>query len=145
MSIKKPPPLKNPVKAARDLLAARAILQDSVELYHSGRRHQYRVIATELTKLLSDGKRPLLERVAPGIVLHSIKLPPSFIVDTEGSFFMPMTATFKDGKAKVSDLFVGPPIPRVEWLDQPLFTKRLTVKRLLSSVRNKEGSHSCEP
>jgi hypothetical protein len=54
-------------KVADDFLASLAVLNANIGLFRRGAKDMYRVVATELRKLLCDGKTTLLPRVFENI------------------------------------------------------------------------------
>ena len=135
-------------KDIHDFMAARDVLGANIEMFHSGKRELYRVIAVELRKLTCDGKSTLLNRIFQNIEMHPIqgalnKMPEH--LREKLVLHIPSTMHF-DGKggSRITSLFDmrSEMIPLEQWLDQPLFNKDITVRNLIRSVSDKESAHS---
>jgi len=135
-------------KTATDFLATVTVLEANIELFHGGVRELYRVVATELRKLLCDGKSTLLSRVFIDMRLH--KLHWTHILEQSPSLaeglqiLLPGRLEVTNGKPHFNLLFA----PTQEqmaleaWLEQPLLGPDLSVRELIRSVADKEGAHS---
>ncbi len=150
-------------KALEDLSNSMAILESSIEQFHAGRTAMYLVIASQLRLLLCDSYRgkdiSLLTRVFEQVKLHPIWGGITEEQDEEWKrkfghslsnglvFQMPAMVRFNGkGGSKVEVLFDEKrvPIDLNEWLDQMLFSKEITIGRLIKSVANKIAVHSDE-
>jgi len=135
-------------KALNDFNASLAILRGNSELFKSGNHHVYRVIATELRKLLCDRENSLLPRIYKDIRLHRLQV--SALLEKQASLavglshIMPGRLTRKDGVPAFELLFANPPetIPVELWMDQVLFSPAITVRELVKSVADKEAAHA---
>ena len=135
-------------KTATDFLASISILEANIRLFHQGVRATYRVVATELRKLLCDGQNTLLLRVFTEIRFH--KLHWTDILNRSPSLanglqiLLPGRLEFNSSRPRFKLLFAKTKeqMPLDEWLDQPLFGPDLSVRELLRSVADKEGAHS---
>lgn len=147
-------------KALVDLGASLNIMHANIEIFHEGNFHLYRVIASELRKLLCDGHSTLLPRIFPGLTLHPhlgyisrqmeeehVSNFGSSIKELMESMTVMMPAhVHMDGKggARIVRLFdeTATPLDLSEWLAQPLFNKKITIQDLIRSVADKEAAHS---
>jgi hypothetical protein len=135
-------------KSEADFKASLSILGTAIDLYRKGVIDSYRVVATELRKLLCD-RDPLLTRVRPGFRLHKfhwtevlerrqslanglvVMMPGRLHVDPEGcSHFELLFA----GSGTLVDV--------ERWIEQPFLSPAVTVRELIKSVADKEGAHS---
>ena len=135
-------------KTRIDYDACCRVLDANIALFHQGVKDTYRVVATELRKLLCD-KKALLPRVFQEVKFHKLHLTgllekdPSLadhlLVYVPGRLSADNTGksrfvlTFDSARQQME---LGP------WLDQPLFAPNLSVRDLIMSVANKEGAHS---
>ena len=131
-----------------DFLASREVLSTNIEAFHAGKRELYRVVAGELRKLTCDGKSTLLTRIFPNISMHPIqgsfsRMPESL---RKGLVLHIPSTIESDGRggSRISSLFnlESQMIPLEDWLDQPLFNERITIRDLIRSVSDKESVHS---
>lgn len=141
----------NMEKIKKDFIASRNILKLNIKLYHEGHTDVYRVIASELRKLFCDGENSLASKLFSEIRLCQVRLkeirenlPEDGIV-----FFMPASVRVSSdqtgkNKAKIIELFdTGSDLISLnEWLEQPLFNKKITIRELIKSIADKEGAHS---
>jgi len=134
-------------KAAADFLASIRILEANIRLFQDGLLDMYRVVATELRKLLCDGKSTLLPRVFEEVGLHKfhfthmLELHPSL---AEGlQILLPGQLVVRDGIPRFRLKFATTmeQMPLEQWLDQPFLGPTLSVREFLRSVANKEGAH----
>lgn len=137
-------------KDVEDLRASRNILAANIEMFHAGHGDLYRVVAVELRKLLCDGQSTLLPRIFPNIALAPLRgsLPPelkAIFADKEFAFYSGSVIEC-DGKggSRILEMFDEnlPVIPLEDWLSQELFTRGVTIKKLIRSVADKEAAHS---
>lgn len=137
-------------KSENDFQASIQILEKNLEVYYSGTKEIYRVIATELRKLLCD-RNPLLSRVRPEFRMH--KLHFTDLLNTmpesmKGSLdtFMPGRLTIKEGTSKFELLFSksdeGILMAPEDWIKQAIISPEITIRELVKSVADKEGAHS---
>jgi hypothetical protein len=135
-------------KTALDFLAACTVLTANLDLFHGGVRPTYRVLATELRKLMCDGKSTLLPRVFKDLPLHKLhwthvlESAPSLAEDM--AFLMPGQLRVADGKTRFRLSFAKTRevMPLEAWLEQPILRPGVSVRDLIRSVANKEGAHS---
>jgi hypothetical protein len=135
-------------KAAVDFVASLAVLEANIELFQRGVKDTYRVVATELRKLLCDGKNALLPRVFDSIRLH--KLHWTYILERTPSLaeglqiLVPGRLEVRDGKTHFELLFAPTQEQLVleEWLQQPMLGPDLSIRELIRSVADKEGAHA---
>jgi hypothetical protein len=135
----------DPRKAVHDLIASREIIVGNAQLFRSGNKHVYRVIAVELRKLLFDGKNSLVPRIFPNAALHPhASYRPG--EDVTGLVFqLPgMWTPREDGRAVLLGLFDErrAPIPIHEWGNQPFLSGQVSLQEFVRSVADKEGAHS---
>lgn len=144
-------------KALDDLKESSEILELNIGLFYDGKTSAYRVIAVQLRLLLCDGNQSLVPRVFKNVRLHPLWGGISKEQDAEWKnkfghsfkdglvFQMPAMVEF-DGKggSKVIKLFDErrEPIELQEWLDQDLFSKEITIRKLIRSVADKLAAHS---
>jgi hypothetical protein len=135
-------------KSEDDFQASVVVLQEALRMYDSGERDAYRLIATELRKLLCD-RDPLLPRVRPGLKLHKLHWTqvlegcPSLAEGLE--VMMPGQLTVsRDGTYDFELVFAQPTalVGPTEWVGQPFLSPSITVWELIKSVADKEGAHS---
>jgi hypothetical protein len=98
--------------------------------------------------------KPLIEIIHPGITFHPIIGSPETArkraldelhnILGPDSIIYPGKISFRAGKFDPIYMFdiQAEPIPRNAWLNQPYISGNVTIKELLTSVRNKEGAHS---
>lgn len=135
-------------KEENDIVASIEILRANIEMFHRGKRELYRVIAVELRKLLCDGQQSLLPRVVPELQLHPVIENPAVLPrGFQGKlvFEIPSTMNF-DGKggSRVEAIFdeSKQSIKLDAWLNQMLFTEKITIREFIRSVSDKESVHS---
>jgi hypothetical protein len=135
-------------KAATDFLATVAILEANIRLFHEGLRDTYRVVATELRKLLCDGRSTLLPRVFADVRFHKfhwtsiLERTPSL---AEGlQILLPGELEVRNGRHRFRLKFANTKEQMTldAWLDQPFLGPDLTVREFIRSVANKEGAHA---
>jgi hypothetical protein len=136
-------------KTANDFLAAVTVLDANIKLFQEGVRDVYRVVATELRKLLCDGKGTLLPRVFVDLRFH--KLHSTHLFERNPSLAEGLTAIPLPGRLEVTN---GKPHFRLlfadtmeqmgleDWLDQPFLAPDLSIRELIRSVADKEGAHA---
>jgi len=131
-------------KEKQDLIASRNILEANIGLFHRGHADVYRVVATELRKLLCDRPRSLVERLFPSARLHpTASYRPG--EDLTGLVVqVPAEIHFTDGKARIVRVFHEgrSPLPLETWLDQPFLNAETTLRVFIRSVADKEGAHA---
>ncbi|MBI2598858.1 hypothetical protein HYW40_01415 [Candidatus Curtissbacteria bacterium] len=134
----------NKSKSLDDLKSALEIIDGNIDLFHQGKISTYRVIATQL-HILFCGNGALIPRIFKESALHPLKGPRPELFAQGLIFSSPALISF-DGKgnSKVLKLFDEnkKPISIEKWLNQPLFNEKVTIGKLIASVRNKEGAHS---
>jgi hypothetical protein len=135
-------------KSEQDFQASLRILAAALNMYESGTKDAYRIVATELRKLLCD-RNPLLPRVRPDVRLHKLHwtevlercpsladgmqmmMPGRLSVSTNGAYhFELMFAN--------SGVLMEPS----SWVKQPFLSPNITLWELIKSVADKEGAHS---
>ena len=135
-------------KSEDDFQASVGVLQEALRMYDSGKRDAYRLIATELRKLLCD-TNPLLPRVRPRLKLHKLHVPG--VLDScpslgEGlEVIMPgQLSISRDGTYDFELAFAQPItlMEPTEWVRQPFLSPSITIWELIKSVADKEGAHS---
>jgi len=134
-------------KSEEDFQASIRVLQGALAMYDSGTTDAYRVIATELRKLLCD-KNPLLPRVRPEFMLHKLHWTellercPSLAVGLE--LIMPGELTVSKGMYHFELMFgkSNALMKPKDWVKQPLLSPSITIWELIKSVADKEGAHS---
>ena len=135
-------------KTATDFLASVAVLEANIRLFHEGVRDTYRVVATELRKLLCDGASTLLPRVFVEVRLHKFHL--THILERTPSLaeglkiLLPGQLELKDGRPRVRLKFANTKEQMAldAWLDQPFLGPDVSVRELIRSVADKEGAHA---
>jgi hypothetical protein len=139
---------KNMSKSEEDFQASIRVLRGALSMYESGLRDAYRVIATELRKLLCD-RNPLLLRVRPDFKLHKLHWTellegcPSLVDGME--IMMPGRLTMKSDGTSHFELMFAKSITLLdpkEWVRQPFLSPSITIWELIKSVADKEGAHS---
>jgi hypothetical protein len=132
-------------KSKKVFLASRNILRANIGLFHQGHKDLYRVVATELRKLLCDRPSSLVERLFPSARLH----PTSLYRPGEDLRGLRVQVPGKyefDGKGNVTVIQIfekrREPIPLKEWLDQPFLNAQVTVREFIKSIADKEGAHA---
>jgi hypothetical protein len=135
-------------KSEADFQASVGVLERALADYDSGARDAYRVIATELRKLLCD-RNPLLPRVRPGLKLRKLRLTqilegcPSLAEGVE--VMVPGQLSISSDGTYDFELVFAQPITLMEptkWARQPFLSPSITVWKLVKSVADKEGAHS---
>jgi hypothetical protein len=135
-------------KTEVDFQASLEILNTNIQLFNSGTKSAYRVVAMELRKLLCDGPNTLITRVFQDFGLHKLfgtdlreKMPSL----QDGQLLLPgqLTCT-TEGKVSFELLFAKPPTIMAldDWLKQPLLGSDITVREMIRSVADKEGAHA---
>jgi hypothetical protein len=136
-------------KSEEDFQASISVLRAALSMYGSGLKEGYRVVATELRKLLCD-KNPLLPRVRPDFKLHKLDFTelleecPSL---ADGMVFM-MPGRLSVNRATGTYHFEltfgksGKLMEPQEWVRQPFLSPSITIWELIKSVADKEGAHS---
>ena len=135
-------------KSEEDFQASIRVLEGTLGMYQGGLKESYRIVATELRKLLCD-RDPLLIRVRPDFRLHKlhwtevlertpslaegleIMLPGQLAVSSDGTY------SFKLSFARSLTL-----MEPNQWVKQPFLSPQITVRELVKSVADKEGAHS---
>ncbi len=144
-------------KAQENYARIIATIQDRCKLIFEGKTEHWASLAVDLyTLLISRGYngKPLIEIIHPGITFHPIMGP----LETAGKkaldelrdilgpdhIMYPGKIAFRAGKFYPIYMFdiQAEPVPRNAWLNQPYLSGNITIKELLTSVRNKEGAHS---
>jgi hypothetical protein len=136
-------------KLESDYCASLSLLETATELYEHGNAHAYRSVAVELRKLLCDSPSPLLTRVHPEFQLPLLHWP-GLLKDypnlADGlTILVPGRLEFdKHGRPKTKLLIhrSRQMLDLSEWLEQPLFNARITIRELIKSVADKEGAHA---
>lgn len=128
--------------------ASLQVIGVNVGAYYGGARHAYRPIAAELRKLLCDSQSrrdiSLLPQYFPGIQLHPL-VGSQLMVDEHTFLYIPSRMSFDGrGSSEMEMLFneSGPTLPVSEWLDQRLFSYKMTLRDFIRSVADKEGAHA---
>lgn len=144
-------------KTRENFERALKIIEDCSELVYQGNTSHWVNIAVQLYILLIDRgnkKGPLVEAFHPGIKFHPIfgyrpqedDSPLTKLREILGpdSVIYPGKLRFRGDKFYTVYLFDqrADPLTREEWLDQPYLSGRITIRKLLTSVRHKEGAHS---
>lgn len=136
----------NQRKAVHDLEASLANIGASIELFNGGNPHTYRIVATELRKLLCDGKDSLLPRLFKVQLhpLHGMTKAEMSALGLEGLVQMPGRMDFDGSGGCILELFDmrAPTLELDDWLQQPLFSAQISLRDLIRSVADKEGAHS---
>jgi hypothetical protein len=135
-------------KSEDDLRASLDVMAASIGNYRTGVTASYRVVATELRKLLCD-RNPLLPRIRPRLRLHKlhwtqvlegcptladgleVMMPGRLCVSASGDSYFELLF------AKSTELMAVE-----DWIQQPFFSPSITVRDLIKSVADKEGAHS---
>lgn len=146
-------------KTIEDFVASMLILEENVERFQEGFKPSYRVLATELRKLLCDrnqGKNiSLLPRIDADLKYHKLQitkvienlrslpegLPAGFAVALPGRLYV----TEKHRRFKL--LFAEPhEMMKLEpWLDQHFLgpvDSGLSIRSFIKAIADKEGAHS---
>lgn len=135
-------------KSEDDFGASLDVMTVSIANYRTGVAASYRVVATELRKLLCD-RNPLLPRVRPSLRLHKLhwtevlEACPSLADGLE--VMMPGRLSISaHGNSHFELLFAksGNLMAVEEWIQQPFFSPSISVRDLIKSVADKEGAHS---
>ena len=140
-------------KTLKDYQASIRILKMNIDLFYSGFFDAYRVIAAELRKLLCDSHKgqdiSLLPRVFIEFKPHQLhntdlfRRHPSLLDGMERP--IPGRLHMLPTGVKKFELLFDEPVVRLnlnEWLDQPFFSKDITIRELVRSVADKEAAHS---
>ena len=137
-------------KVAQDFLDCLSVLQTNLVAFDGGPAASYRVLATELRKLLCDkAGSTLLPRVFRDPRLH--KFHWTKLVEQRSSiadklvFQQPGSLETHPGKQPRFELKFATPtevMPLDDWLQQPMFNSKITVRELIKSVADKEGAHA---
>jgi hypothetical protein len=135
-------------KSEQDFLASIRVLEGALRLYYSGLKDAYRVVATELRKVLCD-RDPLLPRVRPGFRLHKLSWTeileecPS-LADGLANIMPGQLMMSDDGSSRFELTFAksGTLMVPKDWVRQPFLSPSVTVWELIKSVADKEGAHS---
>lgn len=135
-------------KSEDDFQASVRVLQGALAMYDSGLKDAYRVVATELRKLLCD-KDPLLVRVRPNLKLHKLhwtevlescpSLAEALEVMVPGQSSISSDGTYHFELMFAKSMMLMEP---EEWIRQPFFSPSITIRELIKSVADKEGAHS---
>jgi hypothetical protein len=136
-------------KSEADFQASINMLQAALGMYEAGLKDGYRVVATELRKLLC-AKNPLLPRVRPDFKLHKLHWTellegcPSL---ADGMAFMTpgrLSISRATGTYHFELMFgkSGELMEPEEWVRQPFLSPSITIWELIKSVADKEGAHS---
>ncbi len=138
----------NRKKAWNDLQATLNNLEDSISLFRKGRRDQYRSVAIGLRTLLCDKNTALLG-IFPRAAFHPLNgfaarlaVKQSYLL--ENLVFSPPGIINSDGKGnvRIEKLFwKGNLLLLEQWLNQPLISKRVTLREFIKSIADKEGKH----
>lgn len=135
-------------KSEEDFVASIRLLDAALELYDKGLKDAYRAVATELRKLLCD-RNSLLPRVHPSCRLHKLHCTevlescPSLVDGLQ--LIMPGRLTISaNGDYKFQLLFAKTRalMSITDWVQQPIFSPKITIHELIRSVADKEGVHS---
>ncbi|MEH6517798.1 MAG: hypothetical protein V7742_14025 [Halioglobus sp.] len=133
-------------KALEDFQASYNIMRGNIDLFYGGNRETYRVVATELRKLLFEGERSLLYRVFRPLRMHPIRNPYG---DDEFAEHVVLQMPFRishegAGGVKVSHMFdrQGQPMELEAWGNQALLNAKITLRGLVRSVSDKQGAHA---
>ena len=127
-------------KSDDDLRASLDVMAASIGNYRTGVAASYRVVATELRKLLCD-RNPLLPRVRPSLRLHKLhwtevlKGCPSLADGLE--VMMPGRLTVSangDSHFELSFARSRELMAVEEWVQQPFFSPSISVRDVIRSV-----------
>lgn len=141
-------------KSIIDLKASVRILACNIRLFHEGERELYRVIATELRKLLCEGQNSLLVRLFPGLHLEYLdslfnnqiydNLKRDTGIDIKARLILHLPGKMIGHHSRVFDLFkhTGDYLPIDKWLEQPFMDTKITLQDFIKSVADKESVHS---
>jgi hypothetical protein len=136
------------LKSIDDYNASFEVLKANIGLYHSGVGSSYRVVATELRKLLCD-RKALIPRLFKNFRPHKLHMTVAFEKFPEmldSLLFTTPCSTQFDGKGgHRSFLNLAQPLQQMDldlWLDQPFMSKKVTIREFIKSVADKEGAHS---
>ena len=136
-------------KAANDFLASVAVLEANITLFHEGVREVYRVVATELRKLLCDGRGSLLPRVFVDVRFH--KFHSTHLFERNPSLAEALVAMPLPGRLDVANgkphfrLSFADTMEQMEleaWLDQP-FLRPGSVRPRTHSLCRGQGGCPC--
>ena len=144
-------------KARENFERALNIIEACSELVYQGKTSHWVNIAVQLYILLIDrgnNKGSLVEIFHPGITFHPIlgyrpqneDSPLTKLHEILGpdSVLYPGMLRRRGGRFYTVYVFDprADPLTREEWLDQPYLSGKITIRKLLTSVRHKEGAHS---
>lgn len=144
-------------KALEDFKASLMFLEDSINLYHSGKNAYFRMVALHSWILLCDTRKakPLIERIFPSFRLHQLK---GIVADGDedppllemhrllGPKHLLLPIHMKGngtGKAEIYLLIdeIAKEIKLSKWLNQPFLSETITIRKFLDIVRHKMGAH----
>jgi hypothetical protein len=135
-------------KTAADFLNSLEVMRVALAAFHQGRRPLYLPLATELRKLLCDGKSTLLPRVFEEVLLHKLASTEASERDPEmfrklmifSSSVLTSTSTVMRADLDLAES--GARLPLDEWLKQPYLKPGITLRDFIRSVSDKEAAHS---
>jgi hypothetical protein len=136
------------VKTEKDFKASVEVLRHNLNGFHSGTEECYRPVAVELRKLLCDNRKSLLPRARPEIKLH--KLHWTEVLENSPTLAKGLTSIMPGKLISINGIgsfeltFARPEIEMEvqNWIEQPFFNIKITVKEIIKSVGDKEGAHS---
>lgn len=135
-----------------------SLLEDHLWLYRKGLAYHYRGVAIQLFNLLCDSSRTkvLVRRIFPDIKFHPVlgsskKEGESIstldkmreILGDEHMLFPALVTRNQYNAPMVAGLFntKQTPIELEAWLDQALFNPDISIRKLITSIRNGEAAH----
>lgn len=140
-------------KTLADYYASTEVLRDNIDLFYKGRIEAYRPAAVELRKLLCDKNDgvsiSLLPRVFPDLKLLQLKSAARFqrepnLAETF-SHYTPNRLAYPVGELPMFGLQFDEQLVKLtipEWIEQPFFSRIITVEKVIKSVADLEGAHS---
>jgi hypothetical protein len=142
-------------KTLVDYFASSENMRANLDLHYGGAYETYRVVAVELRKLLCDtnyGKDiSLLPRVFPDLKLLRLEVAAIFDRRPEISsihmHYTPTRLAYPVGELPPFGLQfdeTGVKLGISDWVNQPFFSREITMKELIKSVADMEAAHSEE-
>jgi len=132
------------MKSKEDFLASLEIIKESIKHYDEGQVNFYRVVATELRKLLCD-KDPLILKIYPNIYFHKFHSTKLLEDNPNLKDDLRILLPGQIGGLHFIPKFVGQNdlLNLSDWLSQPiLIYGEINIFNLIKSVADKEGAHS---
>jgi len=141
-----------------DFNASMSLLEDHLWFYRKGLAYHYRGVAIQLFNLLCDSSRTkvLVRRIFPDIKFHPVlgsskkegetvsTLEKMREILGDDHMLLPALVTRNQYNApRVVGLFDSKqtPIEFEAWLDQALFNPEISIRKLITSIRNGEAAH----